>query len=210
MITFLAFAVLGLKHVRGVIWFGVVLAPTVALHLDALRRHPGSGDEVSAAMRRHRGLNVLLAGALLVLAFLSLPWFKSFWPVTSEKAGLISGTPAQALPFMRANNLPAPVFNDLGFGSYLMWAGQPEHNVFVDPRVEVPAGDPGRLWDSNFGRSGLAGNCCAPWVPHPDAGPEYAGSAHSSGWGVAALATGIRRPRCSYLHALRCPLRRWG
>ncbi len=45
---------------------------------------------------------------------------------------------------MLEEELPAPVFADLAFGSYFDWAAVPQYRVFVDPRFELY---PVEIWD---------------------------------------------------------------
>jgi hypothetical protein len=76
---------------------------------------------------------------------ISLPWFKHLFPFVPAKQGLISvETPVQATEFMIENKLPPRVFHDMAFGSYLIWAAQPDYKVFVDSRIEL---FPENIWD---------------------------------------------------------------
>jgi hypothetical protein len=85
---------------------------------------------------------------LVLLAFFSLPWFKSYWPIAPEKAGIIAAeTPVDATQFMLEKGLKPQVFHDMVFGSYLMWSAQPEFKVFVDSRAELY---PPQIWDDYF------------------------------------------------------------
>lgn len=43
----------------------------------------------------------------------------------------------QAVNFFQNNNLPGPIFNDLGIGSYLEWKLYPTQKVFSDDRPEA-------------------------------------------------------------------------
>ena len=154
MITFLLFGILGLKYIRGIIWFGIVMAPVVAEHLTALMDNAGVKPAPKATTQTSR-LNQIFVIALLTLAFMSLPWFKQYWPVVPEKAGLISTeTPIKATQYMLDHKLPAQVFHDMAFGSYLMWAAQPKYKVFVDSRIELY---PMNIWDDYLAIS--AGQC---------------------------------------------------
>lgn len=144
IITFIIFGILGLKYIRGIIWYGIVMAPVVTDHLAALMTQAGikPAPKPDAQARR---LNLIFVSALLLLAVLSLPWFKPFWPVVPEKAGLISAeTPVTATQFMLDHHLPPEVFHDMAFGSYLMWNAQPDYKVFVDSRIELY---PIEIWD---------------------------------------------------------------
>ncbi|MGC9334888.1 MAG: hypothetical protein ACP5JJ_12115, partial [Anaerolineae bacterium] len=111
LLSFLAFAGLGLTTARGVIWFGLVAAPTMAIHLSALAqqllRPPKYGHR-----RQRAGLNVTIAGLLLLSACLTLPWFKASLPLPPAKAGLISSeTPIEAADFLLEAKPPGPLFH---------------------------------------------------------------------------------------------------
>jgi hypothetical protein len=137
IVTFLLFGILALKYYRSIVWFGIIMAPLLADHLAALMDKAGVKPAPKPTGRTKR-LNQIFLLALLALAVISLPWFKPFWPMTPEKAGLISAeTPIQATQYMLDNKLPPQVFHYMPFGSYLIWAAQPEYKVFVDSRIEL-------------------------------------------------------------------------
>ncbi len=139
IMLFLIFGVLGLKYVRGIIWFGIAMAGVVADHLAAIfEKNNLLTDTTQAPKPSARRLNLIFLGLLVVLAFFSLPWFKSLFPFTHQKSGLISvETPIDATQYILDQKLPGNLFHDMAFGSYLMWAAQPEYKVFVDSRVEL-------------------------------------------------------------------------
>jgi len=135
---YLGFAVLALKTTRGIVWYGLVLAPVLSDHVSALssrlrlsKRAPGPSGGVPA-------INLALVGLLLVMAFVSLPWFKHVLHFPESKAGLIHAeTPIEATQFLLDERPPPPVFHTMSFGSYLIWAAQPGYRVFVDSRIEL-------------------------------------------------------------------------
>jgi hypothetical protein len=165
ILSFLCFALLGLQGVRFGVWFGLVMAPIVAEHLAATaaqartawslltrpervvgRGGSGSGEsaqgEIAASEKRpgqgtHLVLHWLLAGMLLLGAVLSTPWLKHILPLPPIRAGLVSTeTPLDATRFLLEERPPGSLFNDVAFGSYLIWAA-PDYPVFVDPRIEL-------------------------------------------------------------------------
>ncbi len=134
LLFFLAFAALGLRTVRGAIWFGLVLAPVWAAHLSAIfsRQRGRVGAE------RPTLPATLLAVLLGIGALITLPWFKERLPLPPTKAGLISAeTPVAATKFLLRERPPGPLFHAMSFGSYLIWAAQPDYPVFVDSRIEL-------------------------------------------------------------------------
>ncbi len=141
--TFLAFGVLGMRTSRGVIWFGLVMTPVLARHLTALTAKLGVTPSRAPGNVK---LNRLVAGLLLLAAVLTLPWFKAALPLPGAKAGVLSTieTPVDATAHLLEAQLPGPLFHDLAFGSYLIWAAYPEYQVFVDTRIELY---PYELWE---------------------------------------------------------------
>ncbi len=135
LLTFLAFGALALSSTRGVIWFGIALAPVVAEHLAAMFVRPATAQ---LRLRERAVLNSLFVVILAAGVVFSLPWFKHLLPLSPLKAGLISAeTPVAATEYLLRERPPGPIFNELGFGSYLIWAAQPEYPVFVDTRLEL-------------------------------------------------------------------------
>jgi hypothetical protein len=156
LLTYAAFGALALNTSRGVIWFGIAMAPVLADHLAALFGRWASTRSGRARSRERPALNTLLVAILLVGVVLALPWFKHVLPLPARKAGLISReTPIAATQILLRERPPGPIFNELSFGSYLIWAAQPDYPVFVDTRLELY---PMAIWrdylDISAGREG--------------------------------------------------------
>ena len=97
--------------------------------------------------------------ALVFLGFISLPWFKQFFPFVPAKRGLISvETPIQATQYVLDHHLSPQLFHDMAFGSYLIWAAQPTYKVFVDSRIEL---FPEVTWDDYWAISSAQSNWSA-------------------------------------------------
>jgi len=45
--------------------------------------------------------------------------------------------PVAAVEYLNHHPVPEPMFNNYGFGGYLVWARGPEHKVFIDGRGDV-------------------------------------------------------------------------
>jgi len=135
---FILFSLLGLKTMRGAIWFGVVMAPILAEHLKAIASSILAVKQENVTATGSRWLNGIFIFVLLSMAFFSLPWFKQYLPLPLLKAGIYSSeTPIDATKFLLAEQLPNPLFNAMSFGSYLIWEAQPYYRVFVDPRIDL-------------------------------------------------------------------------
>jgi hypothetical protein len=153
MLTFLALGGLSLKTARFELWFGMAMAPVIAEHLDLTVRHAGqrlaemTGQPVAMendlpTSNRHRSkrrvLNNVLAAIIVVYALLGLPWWQEQLHLPGPNADLISPeTPVAATDFLLHQRPPGPIFNEQGYGSYLIWAAQPSYPVFVDTRLEL-------------------------------------------------------------------------
>jgi hypothetical protein len=151
--SFAFFALLAWRTGRAIVWFGLAVAPVLAEVLPALlppTRAAQKPDRVEGI------INAVFAAGLLALMVVTLPWFKDRLPLPEQKAGLISSeTPVAATAYMLRNHLPPRVFHDMAYGSYLIWAAQPEYKVFCDPRVELyPAG----VWEEYDRLSGGQGD----------------------------------------------------
>jgi len=143
--AFLSYTVFGLiafSASRSVVWFGLVLVPPLAEHLTALSASFASHRELGSITVRSPGaaatsLNYMIAFFVLVGVIASLPWFKHLLPLSGRKAGLVSlETPVAAVNVLLDRRLPRELFNEMGFGSYLIWAA-PDYPVYIDTRVEL-------------------------------------------------------------------------
>jgi hypothetical protein len=141
LLIWIAFLWIAASGVRYVLWFAMLSWPAIAEMLA----HARSGR----ARRTPPNLvNTVLASLIVLLPLSVQPPFKSLWPLPPVFAGLgpevangplVSAfTPVQAAAWLQEHPLPpgARVFNDQGYGSYLIWA-TPAIKVYVDPRVEL-------------------------------------------------------------------------
>ena len=113
------------------------MAPVLADHIPSvLSRLPPRIEKSSRP-----GLikfNPVILALLIVIAVISLPWFKRYLPFPQNKSGLIyAETPVDATKFLLAERPIGELFHDMGYGSYLIWAAYPDYGVFVDPRIEL-------------------------------------------------------------------------
>jgi hypothetical protein len=139
LMIFLLFAALSLKTSRGIVWFGITMAPILAEHFQAISAifpHRNWQNSISPGVSRR--LNGLFVSVILFMGVISLPWFKQYLPLPELKRGLISSeTPIHATEFLLEGFYPGPLFHHMPYGSYLIWAAQPDYPVFVDSRIEL-------------------------------------------------------------------------
>lgn len=145
-ILLLAFLWLAWSGQRYVIWFGMVAMPMLA-HLLAGWLPPWPWPPPPP-----RRLNTGLAITLFLPVLAAQPWWverlplpEAYWKQVwrGSPAGPLVGveTPVYAAEYLRAHP-GGRLFNEMGYGSYLIWA-LPGEKVFVDPRVELY---PYELW----------------------------------------------------------------
>jgi hypothetical protein len=125
---------------RYVVWFGMVTMPILARAIASLPVKKPSFEP------QRNWLNAVLASLLFVPVLAVQPWFVERLPLpaayrTMVWNGISDGplvdveTPVKAVEYLRANP-GGKLFNEMGYGSYLIWA-LPEQKVFIDPRVEL-------------------------------------------------------------------------
>jgi hypothetical protein len=132
-ISLLGFSVLALKTMRGIIWYGLILAPVLSDHVAALSSQVRRSKRASGSSGGLPAVNLVFVAFLLFIAVISLPWFKHVLRFPAAKTGLISAeTPIDATQFLLDERPAPPVFHAFSFGSYLIWAAQPDYRVFAD------------------------------------------------------------------------------
>ena len=141
-LSLLFFTALGLRYGRAVIWFGLTQAHLLVAMLQNLgvrlvKQFPLKKQEIPA-------FNIIFAILLFFLALASVPWLRKYWPLSPEKQDIYAAeTPVEAVAFLQEQGLPARIFSDIGFSSYLIWACAPDCQVFADPRFDLY---PAEIW----------------------------------------------------------------
>lgn len=127
--------------VRYVVWYGIVSMPILAATIKEMVK----GKPWMVVPPRNI-LNLAIVAVLAIPAVLVQPWFierlpmpEAYWNVVLRDSGvgpmLSVNTPIGATEYLKENP-GGRLFNEMGFGSYLIWA-VPEQGVFVDTRVEL-------------------------------------------------------------------------
>jgi hypothetical protein len=132
---------LALSGQRYIVWYGMTAMPLLVKALaQMLPRRFMNAPAVKSP------LNLLLALLVWVPALLAQPWFvealplpDTYWSLVWREVDVapLQGieTPIAATEYLREHP-GGRLFNEMGYGSYLIWA-LPEQGVFVDPRVEL-------------------------------------------------------------------------
>jgi hypothetical protein len=132
---------LAFTGVRYVVWYGLVVMPVVGraaaeIFKDRPWMRPGRKNLVNVAILALLAAPVVLYQPPFIS---SMPLPDAYWKYVlrhSELGPLVSAdTPVGAAEYLRQNP-GGKLFNEMGYGSYLIWA-IPEQKVFIDPRVEL-------------------------------------------------------------------------
>jgi hypothetical protein len=141
ILLFLSFLWLAWTGQRYVIWFGIVNMPFLIKIISHLPIKP------PPLIPQRNFLNSIIVIVLFIPFIFVQPWFVENFPLPErywkmvipkqEASGVLIGveTPVKAVEYLRENP-GGKIFNEMGYGSYLIWA-LPNQGVFVDPRVEL-------------------------------------------------------------------------
>jgi len=141
VVTLLVFGYLAWSSVRAIVWWGLVIGPTLARLLGSVlpAREPKARDRPL--------VNAVIIAGIAAIAAAALPWTKSALPILpAEKLGLFTeDTPVQVGAYLRSHDPPpsGKMLNNQAWGGYLEWAAWPRHQVFLDGRIEL---HPSQVW----------------------------------------------------------------
>jgi hypothetical protein len=111
-------------HRRFLIVFLIVFAPLLATMLTRWV------EEYSPAKDKP----VCNAGLLAIVAGMLIGFFPS---QKFLEDGVARDYPVQAVKYLQAHPAEGPLFNDYGWGGYLIWSLHPEQKVFIDGRADI-------------------------------------------------------------------------
>lgn len=121
---FLIVVYLTFVHIRFAILFAIVFAPLAASIF--VRWAPVYNPRLD----KHVVNAVLMFAALVAMVL--------FFPSQSTlKESIAKDYPVQAVGYLRQHPIPGRMFNNYGFGGYLVWALAPQHKVFIDGRGDI-------------------------------------------------------------------------
>jgi hypothetical protein len=136
LVLVLAFVALALMAARNIALFAIASSPFLVRHLDSAfsRLALPSTRNRPIPERRARAVNLVLFALLLVPA-----GFKVMIPLaprTNEEA-VRQAFPEAAVEYLRAADVPGPIFNSYNWGAYIIWSLYPEYLSFVDGRTDL-------------------------------------------------------------------------
>jgi len=136
LLVLAVFVHLALQAVRNIPLFVIVLLPLLGRVLaDTAPRWTPALIAARDWVRRRLAVAVAAAVAVPVVAWWSLPLgsLGEFVP----RLGVAPTFPAGAVEFLKRERPPGPLFNDYGWGGYLIWRLYPDYRVWIDGRVAV-------------------------------------------------------------------------
>lgn len=162
ILALLALMAMAFRNVRAIVWFALFFAPAfsgafMAAFVSA-KLKLSSQKEVPEPTRAVYIMNAVMAVLLLFLIVPALPWVKPQLPLPpayqarfaptpqgefplgfSDDPPLLieNTTPVEAVNFLRKNPPRGKLYNEMVFGSYLMWALYPQTLPNADPRIEL-------------------------------------------------------------------------
>lgn len=122
---FLSYALL---HRRFAILFVIIAAPTLAALI-------GRFVPNLVPQQNHPHKQRLLHGAFLAAFLFGI--FLIFPSEQDHQQAIAASFPVGAVEYLQQHPIPAGLFNDYRWGSYLIWALGPSHKVFIDGRTDL-------------------------------------------------------------------------
>jgi hypothetical protein len=133
-----------LRSGRNVPFFALAAMPLLAEHSWEWLTRQRWGAWLSRPERREAagaGVKVALNVLLLVAAPAALVSLRVGQVAARQASDEAQNYPAAAVRFMRESRLPQPVFNEYGWGGYMIWNLYPDYRVYIDGRADVYGDD---------------------------------------------------------------------
>lgn len=129
----LMFGLMGLQSIRHIALYGVVVTPLLGARLQA----EVAAFRYSLANWRQPLLLVLIWPAILtvILSYVVSPEKRAGLQLDWEPSA--KTFPAAAVAYLRTHDVPGHLFNDYGWGGYLIYQLYPQRSVFIDGRMDV-------------------------------------------------------------------------
>jgi hypothetical protein len=140
LLLLMATAFAALRSGRNVPFFVLVAMPLLAEHAwDWLTSHSW-GQRLKAPEKREVGANatrkIVLNMLLLIAVPLILAVVRVDRTVANQTTVEAQNFPTAAVEFMRDHRPPQPIYNEYGWGGYLIWK-LPDYRVYIDGRADV-------------------------------------------------------------------------
>jgi len=135
VLLILAFAVLGCRAQRMVIWWAMVMPAALAPQVAALctEGRKSSQNEESRSL-----FNLVVLALLVAMAAISTPWTRRYNLLLPQAKRLAraQNDPQAAVQFLKSRGYGGRIFNPMEWGGYLSWHLDPQAKVFIDGRID--------------------------------------------------------------------------
>jgi hypothetical protein len=111
-------------HVRFLIVFVIIFAPLLASLLERW----------SPAYEPQKDRPLLNTAVLFIIAAALVGFFPTRQELLQTAAEFF---PVHAVQYLREHAVPQPMFNEYGYGGYLIWSFNGQHKVFIDGRADI-------------------------------------------------------------------------
>jgi hypothetical protein len=136
-----ATGVAALRSGRNVPFFALVAIPLLAEHSWDWISTQRWGQWLTRPEKRETGKNAAIKVALniafLVVAPLGLVLTRVAQSAANQPLVNSQQFPAAAVDYLAAQKLPQPIYNEYGWGGYLIWRLYPDYRVYIDGRADV-------------------------------------------------------------------------
>lgn len=141
LLMLLVTALATLRSARNVPFFALLAIPLLAEHSWSWLTSQRWGQWFTKPEKREVGRGLILKLALNVLLLLIVPLtfvaLRVGNSVAIQPATEAGNYPAAAVDFITKEKPPQPIYNEYGWGGYLIWRLYPEYRVNMDGRADV-------------------------------------------------------------------------
>jgi hypothetical protein len=141
LVLLLATAAGGLRSARNIPFFVLVATPLLAEHSWTWITAQRWGQWLRKPEKREVGSQATLKIALNLILLVTLPLgvavLRLQQSAAKQSAAEAKTYPVAAVEYLRVNKPPQPIFNDYGWGGYLIWKLYPDYRVYIDGRADV-------------------------------------------------------------------------
>lgn len=137
----LIFMLAGFRSLRMVLWWGIVSAPILAVHLCSMSRSRQKGllkINGFKPTRESLPMNILLMLTMLTILAVNSPWLRfKFGSTRLAEIVNLRTEPVGIAHYLKHEKFRGHMFNNANWGSYLIWQLWPDYKVFIDTRLHI-------------------------------------------------------------------------
>lgn len=141
LVLLLATAAGAIRSARNIPFFVLVAMPLLAEHSWGWLTAHRWGRWLTKPEKREFGSQAILKVVLNLLVLVSLPLavagLRLQQSVAKQPQAEAKTYPVAAVEFISMQRLPQPIFNDYGWGGYIIWRLHPNYRVYIDGRADV-------------------------------------------------------------------------